>query len=506
MCGRIITELQSLGVRTAFSSMNRRVGAGPAEGVTLLLDGLPVNVPSAGRFAARSPYKMEGVQGELWLTKDGNRIVPVKTVSRPRFYDYVTRDGAPYPMIALLHGNDCVASTVIQTCVLWNSERRCRFCGIELSLATHQTLRRKYPKHLAEVIARAKEVDHVSHVVLTTGNCDRDKEIDYLCECAKAIQQVCKIPVHAQFKPPENLTKLSLLKKSGVATVGIHVETFNPVVLSHMAPAKASIGLEKYKKTWHECVKIFGPNQVSSFLLVGLGEDDDSIIEGSAYLAEIGVYPFVVPFRPIPGSLMQDHPTPDPRRMERLYLRVVDILCQAGLAAEKSLAGCVRCGACSALRAFEAERREPIICRPVQDDIELMTALEIRKEVFVNEQRLFEVSDIDENDTRSVHIIALHKNEIIGVVRVFCENNNFAHWVGGRLAVRKDKRHLHAGALLVRAAVSYVKKQGCTRFRAHIQKQNVPFFQSLNWKAIGPLKSYHGILHQIMEADLGSRQ
>jgi len=56
--------------------------------------------------------------------------------------------------------------------------------------------------------------------------------------------------------------------------------------------------------------------------------------------------------------------------------------------------------------------------------------------------------------------------------------------------------------LLVQAAMSYVKKLGCTRFTACIQEQNVRFFSLLGWKAVGPVEIYRGKPHQLMEADL----
>ena len=78
--------------------------------------------------------------------------------------------------------------------------------------------------------------------------------------------------------------------------------------------------------SWKKAVEIFGANQVSSFLIAGLGEREDSIIKGSKLLADLGVYPFVVPLRPIPGSLMEQERPPDPALMIGLYEQVAEIL------------------------------------------------------------------------------------------------------------------------------------------------------------------------------------
>ena len=247
-------------------------------------------------------------------------------------------------------------------------------------------------------------------------------------------------------------------------------------------------------------VEIFGPNQVSSFLIVGLGENRDSIIWGSEFLSDLGVYPFVLPLRPIPGSLMEDILPPGPEEMKRIYEKVACILKRKGLSASRSLAGCVRCGACSALSRFE-EAADPLICHPVRTRAEQERAFEIRKEVFILEQKIFLNSDVDENDPKSIHLVAEWKNQVVGTVRVFPVNNN-GHWVGGRLAVSKEYRNTGAGELLVRDAMYCVKSRGCTRFTAHIQVENVPFFLRIGWKAVEPVKDYCGKSHQLMEANL----
>ena len=129
---------------------------------------------------------------------------------------------------------------------------------------------------------------------------------------------MCDIPIHAQFLPPTDDGKLHELKTAGVDTVGIHIESFDFDTLSRIAPAKAVIGFERYERAWNKAVQVFGHNQVSSFLLVGLGESEESVVRGSEFLAERGVYPFVVPFRPIPGSAMQDRRDTGPSSNEKV--------------------------------------------------------------------------------------------------------------------------------------------------------------------------------------------
>lgn len=497
-----ITEIQSLGVRIQGGTLQRTGGAGPAEAGSLVIGGFSVSVPTGSPYVADSPYSLKDIGNRLILCKNDTGILPVETVPRPQFYDESTPDETPCQKIALLHGTDCLATSVLQTCAYWDTQNRCRFCGIELSLASRNTIALKTPDQLAATAEKAKDLDGVRHVVLTTGAAiPPEKEFSILALCAEAIKTRTDLPIHVQIMPPRNMKRLQDLKNAGVDTVGLHMESFDAEVLKHLAPVKAALGLARYRQSWQEAVRIFGPNQVSSFILVGLGEEPDSVISGSDLLADMGVYPFVVPLRPIPGSRMAEALPPDPEIMKPIYREVARILSRKGLSYTGSLAGCVRCGACSALPAYERPSKK-LVCHPAKTEEEHVKAFRIRKAVFVREQNLFKDTDADENDKNGIHLVAKQEDHVIGTVRVYPAGTGNGDWIGGRLAVKKGFRTSGAGELLVKEAVTIVKKQGCNHFTAHIQEKNIAFFEQLGWKGVGPVRSHFGRPHQLMEADL----
>ena len=346
--------LQSRGVKIEQPLAGRKGGAGPAEGITIIVQERPLTIPTRGSFIAQSPYSLHCRDGESYLFEDVTPLQKVIIPDTPHYYDFKTDQGIPYSSIALLHGNRCLASTVFQECIYWNSPRRCVFCGIQLSLESRATLHTKSPLELLEVAQAAARWDGIEHITLTTGTqADSSEELNYLASCCSAIKSQTSLPIHVQLMPPKDPGLLVLLKESGADTVGIHIESFDPAVLAQVAPCKAAISMGSFIHTWKEAVALFGKNQVSSFIIAGLGESKTSILEGSALLCELGVYPFIVPLRPIPGTLLEEHAPPDPTAMIDIYQKAASLLRRSGLSWQKSKAGCVRCGACSGLPDFE---------------------------------------------------------------------------------------------------------------------------------------------------------
>jgi radical SAM protein (TIGR04043 family) len=324
--------------------VRRPAGAGPSDDGHVVLGGrgaaLPVN--------PASPFEL--VDGRLLL--DGDDIgIAAAPVARPRFYELATADGVPYEHIARLHGEGVLASTVIQTCVRYGESTRCRFCAIEESLKAGATTRVKTPAQLAEVAEAAVRLDGVRQFVLTTGTTNTpDRGARYLARCVAAIAAaVPDLPIQVQCEPPEDLAAIGELADAGATAIGIHVESLDDDVRRRWMPGKATVPLEAYEAAWDEAVRRFGANHVSTYLLVGLGEHPDELVAGARRLIEKGVYPFVVPFRPIAGTLAADDPPPAATVMADVTRRVGAALAAASMRGADQQAGCAACGACSAL-------------------------------------------------------------------------------------------------------------------------------------------------------------
>lgn len=351
---RLITALQTSGLRVNVPIDARRGGAGPADAGMLYIEGVPTTVPTSAAYVATSPYALRSEDDGGWAVYEGDRrLASAALAPRPAYYDLTTQEGIPYWQIALLH-LDSVASTVLQTCAYWGNDDQCAFCGIGTTLANGRTIAKKTPAMLAEVAVAARDLDGAVDATLTTGStATPDRGALYVGRCGEAVKAASGLPVQVQFEPPSDLDVLDKVADMGIDSVGIHVETFDPQVLARVAPGKARWGIEAYFIAWERAVAAFGPGQVSTYVILGMGEDHKLTVEGCKRAIDMGVYPFVVPLRPVPGSLMQDLLPPPKEAVEAVYRQIVPYLARKGMSASGVAAGCARCQACSGLGAFE---------------------------------------------------------------------------------------------------------------------------------------------------------
>lgn len=360
--GRLVTELQVHGVADPSLPGNRgrRGGAGPSDHRALTIDGTTVMVPVYNTASQASPYSLEADDHGIvaLANSQGGALSAVDVTREPAFYSLCTADGIPYRSIALLHGRDVLATTLVQTCIRFRDRTdSCQFCAIEQSLEDARTLVRKTPEQVAAVAEAAVRLDGVKQLVMTTGTPNsEDRGARLMAETAAAVKKRVDIPIQAQCEPPKDPIWYSRMKKAGVNSLGMHLEVVEPEVRRRVLPGKSEISLEQYYAAFEQAVAVFGRGQVSTYLLAGLGDSAESLIQCSNKLIDLGVYPFVVPFVPISGTPLEHHPAPSTDFMVEIYSAVAARLRDSDISSEAMAAGCAKCGACSALSLFEADR------------------------------------------------------------------------------------------------------------------------------------------------------
>ena len=143
------------------------------------------------------------------------------------------------------------------------------------------------------------------------------------------------------------------MKDAGIDSLGMHLEVVTPELRAEIMPGKAQVPIEKYFDSFEAAVEVFGWGQVSTYILAGLGDTAEAILDISKRLTAMGVYPFVVPFVPVSGTPLESHPSPTPAFMHSVLPPLARMIHDIDMRSEDIKAGCGRCGACSALSAFE---------------------------------------------------------------------------------------------------------------------------------------------------------
>jgi radical SAM protein (TIGR04043 family) len=356
----LLSELQSAGLRigdASSSAPSRTGGAGPTDHKAITVLGTTIMVPIHTRGAASSPFSTGPVtgNGQAALFRDGEQIASIQFPPEPKFYGLSTADGIPYWKIAQLHSQRVLATTLLQTCIRYgNSSTRCQFCAIGESLKAGRTIKEKSPAQLAEVAAAAKKLDRIDNVVMTTGTPPTpDRGAAVLAAAAYAIKQATNLPIQAQCEPPDDFHWFVRLRANGVDSLGMHLEAWDESVRHRIMPGKAEVPMTYYMDAFAASVKVFGRGQVSTYLLAGLGDTVESLLEGSRQLISLGVYPFVVPFVPVTGTPLAGHAPPTAEFMKAILAPLGAMLAEAGMTSDTVKAGCAKCGACSSLSSFE---------------------------------------------------------------------------------------------------------------------------------------------------------
>ncbi|WP_218081674.1 MSMEG_0567/Sll0786 family nitrogen starvation N-acetyltransferase [Anthocerotibacter panamensis] len=144
--------------------------------------------------------------------------------------------------------------------------------------------------------------------------------------------------------------------------------------------------------------------------------------------------------------------------------------------------------------------RQQHLFKLVASDREREDYFALRQAIFTVEQGIFPNNDQDAWDAEAYPIIAVDREQVVGVVRIYEESPGL--WYGGRLGVHAQyRRGGRIGQGLIYKAVTTAHGWGCQRFLATVQEQNVRFFARLHWHTLQEV-ILHGHLHHLMEADL----
>jgi predicted GNAT family N-acyltransferase len=123
----------------------------------------------------------------------------------------------------------------------------------------------------------------------------------------------------------------------------------------------------------------------------------------------------------------------------------------------------------------------------------------IRRAVFIEEQHVPEELEVDEDDARALHVMALDGTTPVGCGRMVPHDDYVKI---GRMAVVRERRGEGIGRSILRFLMANAKQQGFGRAILHAQLTAEGFYLKNGYLPEGAVFEEAGILHRRMSREL----
>ena len=153
---------------------------------------------------------------------------------------------------------------------------------------------------------------------------------DHVVSVVTGIRDRCGIPISVSCQP-SSASDLRRLARAGVQRIGIPLDAATKDIFDHVKGQRAG-GPYRWKMQFQmlkEALRIFGEGNVSTHLIVGLGETEREMVKTIQECIDKGVLPALFAFTPIRGTRMQDMKPPSIRRYRRIQTARFLILTKA---------------------------------------------------------------------------------------------------------------------------------------------------------------------------------
>ena len=334
--------------RKKFQGYRQNKRASLSEGVCFNIgigsESFVVNLAVHEKFVSSTPFSYSSIDHKLLC--DGQAIASAYHIDDPSWFQLQLPDGTRYGEVLSVHLTNILAVALNDQCLFKTTSEGCRFCGLEAGRSPVK----KDPSRIAQVIKGLESRGYkFTELNINSGTLEGpDRGAEVYMEVIREVRKVSSIPIAAQICPPANLSYFQHLCEAGLQTISFNIEIFDDEIRREICPGKSRISMPEYLLALEEAVKIFGRNQVSSWLIAGL-EPKESTIAGAEAIARTGAIPFVTVFRPLLGTSMEDLSPPPVEDLLDIFEELKKIFTKYQLNPFASTCGCVNCDCCSAL-------------------------------------------------------------------------------------------------------------------------------------------------------------
>lgn len=235
------------------------------------------NTVIQSRHSLSSPYRVDLVEGELYLLLNDEPLARVKLAPKPSYYGRTLSNGMRVEEVApAIYWGETADVTAFRICEYWNVNQQCKFCDINENFKSWGYLRDKLGAVVPpDLVAEAVELSSSSvKRYLITGGAIRDykKEVEfylnYVRRTEESLSRDIPLRLNVQALRREDLEKFYEL---GVDYYHPNLEVWDERLFSLLSPGKErNVGREEWLRRTVEAVKIFGVGNVSPNFVAGV--------------------------------------------------------------------------------------------------------------------------------------------------------------------------------------------------------------------------------------------
>jgi biotin synthase-related radical SAM superfamily protein len=253
--------------------------------------------------------------------------------------------------VVVIKGDDVIARGVLERPLCHCPEQayitlsekcvyNCQFCPLPKTQGGI-----KSNAKVQEMVAEAYATGELKAISLTSGVAvSPEKEVERMASIVKQLARKYDLPIGVSLYPTKDSSEE--LYSAGASEVKYNVETMDPELFRRFCPY---LSLHEVMDALENAVNIFGRNRVSSNLIIGLGENDETIRRSIMHLTGRCIIPILRP-RPISSYSSRNNPgnvnRPDAARLLRLGSMLRDMLDRQSLCVDKSRTMCLLCTGC----------------------------------------------------------------------------------------------------------------------------------------------------------------
>jgi len=134
---------------------------------------------------------------------------------------------------------------------------------------------------------------------------------DDILSLVEEIKSRVEVPISVSCQPLDR-DKMETLVEAGVDRISVALDAATKEIFDKIKGRLVGgpYVWERQREALKEAVKIFGEDSITTHLIVGLGETEKEIVQMIQWCVDLGVYPGLFAFTPIPGTLLENSPQP----------------------------------------------------------------------------------------------------------------------------------------------------------------------------------------------------